>query len=266
MKKILLFVAVLSLSGCSTHMYQTSNYNVSETQVVLDQANFEVCGKAEGNASNTYVFGIGGLSRKALRGNAVAAMYEDANLKGSQTIINVYFKKRQMGFAPFYWNTTYTATGTIVEFRDNNAEPTVAPSSYTTSRSATVVNEANTRAVRSYNVGDMVEYDGVTAMVVKVDGKKLVLAALVKGTYSWNEVKQLCIAMGNGWTMPSAKILKEMDKVDLISYHGCWTDVELGDTKAKAYYQGVSLAMETERKDKKLKAIPIATVRATDVR
>lgn len=261
MKKILLYASVLLLSGCSTHMYPTSNYNVSETQVVLDQSNFEVRGNAEGSASNTYVFGIGGLSRNALRGNAVAAMFEKANLKGSQTIVNVHFKKRQMGFAPFYWNTTYTATGTIVEFCGNKAETTVAPSSYSTLNSAkTFANDG----LRSYNVGDMIEYDGVTVIVVKTYGDELVLAALVKGTYSWNEAKQLCSAMGKSWAMPSAKILKEMDKVDIITYHGCWTDVELGETKAKAYYQGTSFAIN-ERKDKKLKAIPIATVRIVDV-
>lgn len=117
MRKLLLFAVVLLLSSCSAHFYDVKDYNISQTQVVLDEANFEVVGVAEGSASVTRVFGIGGLSYKSLQGNAVADMYKSANLKGSQAIINVSFKVRKSGFMPIYSNTEYTATGIIVEFK-----------------------------------------------------------------------------------------------------------------------------------------------------
>ena len=122
MKKLLfsliLLVGVVVLSGCSAHLYPTFNSNLSQTDVVLSQKNFKVVGQAEGSASTTLVFGIGGLSKKALNGNAIAAMWENAKLTGSQTIVNVNVKSSFAGCAPFYVKNTYTATGTIIEFTE----------------------------------------------------------------------------------------------------------------------------------------------------
>jgi len=96
-------------------MYNVSNHNVAETQVVLDQANFKVVGQAQGTAKASYIFGIGGLSKKSLKGNAVADMYKNANLTGSQAIINVNFKQRASVIL-IAGQVEYTATGTIIEF------------------------------------------------------------------------------------------------------------------------------------------------------
>ena len=122
MKRFLLslvaLMGVLVLGGCSAHLYPTFNSNLTKTDVVLTQKNFTVVGQAEGTASTTLILGIGGLSKKALNGNAVAAMYENAKLTGSQTIVNVNVKSSVAGCAPFFVHTTYTATGTIIEFTE----------------------------------------------------------------------------------------------------------------------------------------------------
>lgn len=89
---------------------------MSKTEVVLSQKNFRVIGEAEGVATTTQVFGIGGLSKKAVRSNAVAEMFKNANLTGAQTIININVKQVFTGVPPFYMKSTYSATGTIVEF------------------------------------------------------------------------------------------------------------------------------------------------------
>lgn len=116
MKKLFLIVSLcLFLCGCSAHMYNVNNHNVTETQVVLDNANFKVVGTAQGSAKATYIFGIGGLSKKSLKGNAVANMYKNANLTGSQAIINVNFKQRA-SIILFAGQIEYTASGTIIEF------------------------------------------------------------------------------------------------------------------------------------------------------
>ena len=119
MKKLLLIAVVICaalLTGCSAHIYQSSNASVSKTEVVLSQNNFKVIGEAEGVATITQVIGIGGCSQKEIRANAVAEMFKNAKLTGSQTIININVKQAISGFPPFFVRTTYSATGTIIEF------------------------------------------------------------------------------------------------------------------------------------------------------
>ncbi len=119
MKKLFFVVAVVCamfLTGCSTHFYRTSNENVAKTEVVLSGKNFRIIGMVEGVATATRILGIGGLSEKAVHSNAVAEMFKNAKLYGSQTIININVKQTEHGFPPFYWKTTHCATGTIVEF------------------------------------------------------------------------------------------------------------------------------------------------------
>ena len=114
MKKLLVFALVLGsllFTSCAAHMLSVSHNNLS-------QKNFKVVGQVQGEATATYILGIGGLSKKALNANAIAEMYENANLTGSQTIINVYVKKTVGGVMPFYTKNTNIATGTIIEFTE----------------------------------------------------------------------------------------------------------------------------------------------------
>ena len=119
MKKLAVLALVLGslmLTGCAAHLYSASTINQSKTEVVLGQKNFVVVKNVEGQASATYFFGIGGLSKKAIRSNAVAEMTKAAHLKGSQTIINVNVKQTVGGVIPIFMRHTFTATGTVVEF------------------------------------------------------------------------------------------------------------------------------------------------------
>ena len=111
---LITMVAVLlaSCAGMNTTAYQNDPV---ETKVVLSKANYTIVKEVEGEWSATYVFGIGGLSKKALTNNAISEMYKNANLTGTQQIINittttsieqwvVYTKKRAI------------ARGYIIEF------------------------------------------------------------------------------------------------------------------------------------------------------
>ena len=121
MKKLFtlaLVLGALMFTGCATHMYKADNKNLSQTEVVLSQKNFKVVGQAEGHAKATMVLGIGGLSKRSVRANAVAEMYKAAKLSGSQTIININVKHAIVGLPPFYVRNIYTATGTIIEFTE----------------------------------------------------------------------------------------------------------------------------------------------------
>lgn len=122
MKKFFRFVAfataIMMLTGCGISSFPTKSYNVSETQVVLNQKNFRVLGSVSGESTLTRVFGIGGVSQRAVRENAIADMFNNANLSNAQTIININVKKHVSAYYIFYIRTTYTATGQIIEFTE----------------------------------------------------------------------------------------------------------------------------------------------------
>jgi hypothetical protein len=120
MKKLVLLagmmLAVVMFSSCigTNHM----NYNaLSQTEVVLSQSNFNVVGTAEGSYSVSYIFGLGGTSKTAMRENAVQQMFKNANLRGSQTIINVSYSTSRRNILGIYVEKTVTAYGTIIEFK-----------------------------------------------------------------------------------------------------------------------------------------------------
>ena len=82
----LVAVIFASCAGLNTTPY---DHNMPETKLILKEANYKIVGQVEGEWSATYVFGIGGLSQKALTTNAISEMYKNANLTGNQQIINV---------------------------------------------------------------------------------------------------------------------------------------------------------------------------------
>ena len=84
--------AVLLFASCGVTQDLTKNMNLNQTNVVLSQKNFHVVKNVEAETSATYVFGIGGMSQKALYNNAVAELTKKANLTGSQALINVTVK------------------------------------------------------------------------------------------------------------------------------------------------------------------------------
>ena len=122
MKKLFIictFVAVaLSFTGCAGAASTiATNHNLTQTQVVLSDNNFKVIGQAYGEATATYICGIGGLSKKALYNNAVNEMAKNANLHGSQTLTNTTVHYSRKMITPFYVKTTCSATANIIQFK-----------------------------------------------------------------------------------------------------------------------------------------------------
>lgn len=108
------FVAVI-LTGCGVSSYMTSNVNVNQTNVVLQEDNFHVVRNVSAEVSQSYVLGIGGLSKRALKDNAVSELTEKAHLTGSQALINVTMKEDYQ--TVFIWSKrTVRAQGTVIEF------------------------------------------------------------------------------------------------------------------------------------------------------
>ena len=120
MKKIFLFgvVAAISLlmTGCGFSKEAVSNQNQNQTSVVLSKNNYTIVKSVRGESTQTYVFGlIGGLAKKSLKESAMSEMGKNANLKGSQAIINVNVQYKN-AISPIITQTTAIATGTIIEF------------------------------------------------------------------------------------------------------------------------------------------------------
>lgn len=114
-KVVMAVAAVLLLASCGISQNLTTNSNVNQTNVVLSQKNFHVVKNVEAQASATYIFGIGGFSKKALHNNAVAELTKKANLTGSQALVNVTLKSSGK-FILFYNVFTVYAEGTVIEF------------------------------------------------------------------------------------------------------------------------------------------------------
>ena len=120
MKKILSKVAmavaaVLLLAGCGMTANLAENSIQNQTNVVLSQKNYHVVKTVETEVSATYVFGIGGLSKKALQNNVIAELTKEAGLTGSQALINVTVHDSGKMF--FVYNKlTYHAEATVIEF------------------------------------------------------------------------------------------------------------------------------------------------------
>lgn len=117
-KAIVLAVsAVLLVSSCGFTSNLTNNVNLNQTDVVLSQKNFEIVKTVSTEVSSTYIFGIGGLSKKALQANAVADLTKKAELKGSQALTNVTVKQSLQTYLGVYTKVTFLAEGTVVEFK-----------------------------------------------------------------------------------------------------------------------------------------------------
>jgi uncharacterized protein YbjQ (UPF0145 family) len=108
------FVAVI-LTGCGVSSYMTSNVNVNQTNVVLQEDNFHVVRNVSAEVSQSYFFGIGGISKRALKENAVHELTEKAHLTGSQALINVTMKE-DLQTVLVWCKRTVRAQGTVVEF------------------------------------------------------------------------------------------------------------------------------------------------------
>lgn len=105
------------LSSCGFTENATGNANLTETQVVLSQANYKVIGQVRGESKQHYVlFGIGGLSKKSCQHSAMMDMYQNADMQGgSRAVINSNITYRN-SFHVLWGTRKAIATGTLIEF------------------------------------------------------------------------------------------------------------------------------------------------------
>lgn len=106
-------IAFTSCLGLSSYV----SHNVNTTEVQLNSNNFKVIGNVKGTSHATYVLGIGGLSKKAAKENALADMYLNAMLTGSQAVANITEKVMVRNYL-LWCRYDYVVNGTIIEFTE----------------------------------------------------------------------------------------------------------------------------------------------------
>ena len=120
MKKYLallpLCLILMLVSGCGASSGLTFNQNQLQTNVVLSQNNFIVVKNVCGEASATYIFGFGGYKTAEAKASAMNQMILNADLYGSQAIVNASVSVHEQTILGIYTKVTAFATGTVIEF------------------------------------------------------------------------------------------------------------------------------------------------------
>lgn len=112
-------VCATALTSCGLSSSLTSNQNSLQTNVVLNKNNYKVVKTITGEETATYIFGIGGLSAKALRDNATANMIKNAKLDGkAQAIVNTQVSVKNAIVTPLYIKRIATAQAQVIEFTE----------------------------------------------------------------------------------------------------------------------------------------------------
>lgn len=119
--RLFIFLSIsFLLCNCASHSGLTTNTNVHTTEVQLTTDNFKVVDNVEGHTRAVYVFGIGGLSKKALIAKARAKMFANADMKGkARTLINENVEVKKTVF-PFVRVHKVGVSGQIIEFLSEN--------------------------------------------------------------------------------------------------------------------------------------------------
>ena len=99
-------------------MKYANNNDFGQTTVApFNQNNFHVVKRVTGESTTRRIFGIGGLRNEYLKNSAITKMYDNANLTGSQTIVDVrVIVSRRTIVAPVYVEEIVVAKGTVIEF------------------------------------------------------------------------------------------------------------------------------------------------------
>ncbi|WP_291101585.1 MULTISPECIES: DUF6567 family protein [unclassified Flavobacterium] len=118
MKKIILRTAIaliitVFISSCgATHSGYMTN------SAALSSANFSYLKQnINGEATATYVLGIGGLAKETLVDNAKQKMLENNPLKSNQTFANLTVNFKSSYYLGLFGKVKCTVTADIVEFK-----------------------------------------------------------------------------------------------------------------------------------------------------
>lgn len=120
MKRVIYLVAIivcaLTFNGCAISSNLAQNQNVIQTNVVLKEANYHVVKHVDSCITSTYVLGMGGMSWSSLGYTATEALVREADLTGSQALVNVSVKYNVENVLFIWMRVSAIAYGTVIEF------------------------------------------------------------------------------------------------------------------------------------------------------
>lgn len=111
---------LLFLSSCAVQTTAYHTNDVTQTTVVLSQNNYRIVKPVTGIATQTYIFGFGGPSQKALENNSRGEMFKNANLQAGQTIINIS-TTTSVKTILMYTKRYAVTTGYVIEFTNGTS-------------------------------------------------------------------------------------------------------------------------------------------------
>ena len=175
MKKLLFFIIITSLSSCVG--ISKFAYHAIDTNLNNSDYESQVRRAVTGEASATYVFGIGGMSKNAqqLYDTSYRDMILRANLKKGQMIVNIIAESKLRNWLGIVVQHTVYTTGTVVDIKQQTPQdPSQRPTSNTT---------------KKYQVGDVILHNGTEAIVVKIkdNGTPLQLITTEVAYVSWGD-------------------------------------------------------------------------------
>ena len=119
------FVIMMLFSGCGLAPTGSMMHSTN-TQVILSEANYKIINTVKGEATGTFVLGVGPFTDR-LYARAKRNMLDNANLSGggnkSRALINITtdIQHRYLLFIyiPFYFSKTVYLTADVIEFKEN---------------------------------------------------------------------------------------------------------------------------------------------------
>ncbi len=150
---ILTIILGLGLSSCSVGRYvnPSQNLNLNQTQVVLSEANFKVVKHV--SKSIIYTQSATRFESKQLYQSAYAELLREANLTGSQALINVTIElvERTKGLLFPKTDCAIIVSGIVIEFIDPNA-----PQKETISEDTDIIRKSAISTNSSTNTGALI--------------------------------------------------------------------------------------------------------------
>ena len=126
-KAVFIFTLFLIVNNCG---FPPQGYlgHSTNTQVILSEANYSIINTVKGEATATYIVGIGPFNDR-LYSRAKKDMLKNANLAGggnkSRALINITTDEQIKYFVwpfpplPIWFNKTVFVTADVIEFREN---------------------------------------------------------------------------------------------------------------------------------------------------
>ena len=114
-KSIILATSILFLSSCGMNAGYIANIN--NTQVILDEANYTYVGSATGEATSTWIFGMGPMGTQALVQKAKEDLASKVNLyDGARALVNMTVDETVKMVTPLFIKRTAYISADVIEF------------------------------------------------------------------------------------------------------------------------------------------------------